>query len=99
MDFLESVPDAMVLSDHEGRIVLVNSNAERLFGYPRDELVDNKVEILMPNRFRTRHQQHRAAYYADSRIRPMGLAEVLSARHQDGIEFHVEINLNTVEIG
>ena len=51
MDLLESVPDAMVLSDHEGRIVLVNSNAERLFGYPRDELVDNKVEILMPNRF------------------------------------------------
>src|SRR5215831_1326667 len=42
LDFLESVPDAMVLSDHEGRIVLVNSHAERLFGYPRDELVDNK---------------------------------------------------------
>ena len=99
MDFLESVPDAMVLSDHEGRIVLVNSHAERLFGYPRDELVDNKVEILMPNGFRTRHQQHRATYYADPRIRPMGLAEVLSARRKDGAEFHVEINLSPVEIG
>src|SRR5215475_4722935 len=85
--------------EREGQIVLVNSNAERLCGYPRDELVDNKVEILMPNRFRTRHQQHRATYYADLRIRRMGLAEVLSARRKDGTEFHVEINLNTVEIG
>lgn len=99
LDLLESVPDAMVLSDHEGRIVLVNSNVERLFGYRRDDVVDKKVEILMPARFRSAHRKHRAAYYADPNIRPMGLAEVVRARRKDGTEFQAEINLSPVEIG
>jgi protein-histidine pros-kinase len=94
LDFLESVPDAMVLSNYEGRIVLVNSNVERMFGYKRDELVDKKVEVLISNRFRSAHMKHRASYYADPSIRPMGIAEVVWARRKDGAEFHVEINLS-----
>ena len=99
LDFLEGVPDAMVLSDQRGQIVLVNSNAERMFGYSRGELIDKEVEILMPNQFRTRHPHHRASYYANPSVRPMGLAQVLSALRKDGTEFFVEINLSPVEIG
>jgi|RhiMethySRZTD1v2_1073278.scaffolds.fasta_scaffold266078_3 PAS domain S-box-containing protein len=99
LDFLEGVPDAMVLSDHKGRIVLMNSNAERMFGYSRGELIDREVEILMPSQFRTRHRHNRATYYANPSMRPMGIAQLLSALRKDGTEFRVEINLSPVEIG
>lgn len=96
--FIESVPDAMVLSDRSGRIVLLNSNTERLFGYSRDELVGEKVEILMAARFRSHHRKHRADYCSDPRIRPMGVGRELSGLRKDGTEFRVEINLSPVVI-
>ena len=99
LDFLEGVPDSMVLSDFKGRIVLVNANAERMFGYSRGELIGKEVEILMPTQFRTRHRHHRATCYANPGVRPMGVAQVLPALRKDGAEFLVEINLNPVEIG
>jgi PAS domain S-box-containing protein len=69
--FIESVPDAMVLSDRSGRIVLVNSNRETLFGYSRAELLGKKVEILIPARFHAQQRRHRADHYSDPSIRPM----------------------------
>src|SRR5262249_4608148 len=99
LDFLEGIPDSMILSDDKGRIVLVNANAERMFGYSRSELIGKEVEVLMPAQFRTRHRHHRATYYANPSVRPMGLAQVLPALHKNGAEFYVEINLSPVEIG
>lgn len=96
--FIESVPDAMVLSDRSGRIVLVNSNTERLFGYSRDQLLGKKVEILIPPRFHGHHRRHRADYYADPSIRPMGKGRELTGLRKDGTEFHVDINLSPVQI-
>jgi PAS domain S-box-containing protein len=96
--FIESVPDAMVLSNREGRIVLVNINTEKLFGYRRDELLGKKVEILIPARFRAGHRRHRAAYYADPSIRPMGIGRDLFGSRKDGTEFPVQINLSPVQI-
>lgn len=89
----------MILSDFSGRIVLVNSNAERLFGYSRDEMVGKKIEILIPVRFRNRHPRHRADYYADPQIRPMENGRELPGLRKDGTEIRVEINLSPVEIG
>jgi PAS domain S-box-containing protein len=98
LHFLETLPDAMVLSDGEGQIVLVNTNTEKLFGYHRDELQGRKVEILVPARLRPRHRRHRAAYYTDPTIRHLGIGRDLSARHKDGTELPVEISLSPVEI-
>ena len=62
LHFIESVPDAMILSDTKGLIVLMNTNTERMFGYSRDELMGKEVEILVPERFRTCHREDRATY-------------------------------------
>jgi protein-histidine pros-kinase len=96
---IESVPDAMILSDLEGRIILVNTNVERIFGYSRDELVGKEVEVLMPERFRFRHREHRHTYYADPSIRRMGVGRDVWACDKYGVEFLVEISLSSVEIG
>jgi protein-histidine pros-kinase len=69
---LEAAPDAMVVVDDAGKIVLINNQAERLFGYAQDELIGLDVEDLLPERFRKRHQAHRASYCDEPRIRPMG---------------------------
>jgi PAS domain S-box-containing protein len=97
-EFIESVPDAMILSDHYGRIVLVNSNTERMFGYSRDELLGKEIEILVPDRFKRHCRRHRIAYYANPNIRPMGVGEDLWACGRDGTEFAVEISLSPVKI-
>jgi PAS domain S-box-containing protein len=98
LHFIETVPDAMILSNLKGRILLANTNAERMFGYSRAELVGKGVEILVPERFRTRHREDRATYYADPRIRRMGVGRDLWACGKDGVEFPVEISLSPVEI-
>jgi PAS domain S-box-containing protein len=98
LHFIESVPDAMILSDQEGRIVLLNTSTERMFGYSSDELVGKEIEILIPERSRSMHRVDRAAYYADPSIRRMGVGRELSARRKDGVEFPVEISLAPVEI-
>src|SRR5215831_15577098 len=98
LDFLETIPDALILSDYHGRIILVNTNTERMFGYLRDELLGKEIEILIPKRVQARHQRHRNVYYADSNIRPMGVGEDLSACGKDGVEFPVEISLSPIKI-
>jgi PAS domain S-box-containing protein len=94
---LESASEGIILIDTTGRILLVNSAAERMFGYPRSELLGEPLEILLPERIRRGHVSHRSGYFAEPRIRPMGIGLDLSGRRNDGTEFPVEISLSHVK--
>lgn len=96
---VEWAPTAMVMVDHEGRIVLVNAQAERLFGYARDELLGESVDRLVPSRLAGHHPAYRAGFFADPHPRPMGSGRDLFARRRDGSEFPVEIGLTPIEAG
>ncbi len=91
---LESAPDAIVIADPDGRIVLANAQAEKYFGYTRDELLHQPIEILVPEALRERHVSHRASYAGDPYTRPMGAGLELFGRRKDGSEFPIEISLS-----
>ena len=93
---LESAPDAVVISDTEGRVVLVNAQMERLFGYSRDEVVGQSVDMLIPERYRARHVGYRGDYIAEPPARPMGGVLELHGTRADGSEFPVAICLSPV---
>jgi PAS domain S-box-containing protein len=94
---LETAPDAMVIVDQDGMIRLVNHQVERLFGYRQEELVQQAVEVLMPERFRHGHLAHRNSYSGNPVARYMGQGRELFARRKDGSEFPAEISLSPLQ--
>jgi PAS domain S-box-containing protein len=94
---LDAAPDAIVVVDADGFIVLANLRTEQLFGYARDELLGRKIETLMPERFRSGHVQHRNEFATKPKLRPMGTGLELFGRKRDGSEFFVEISLSPLQ--
>lgn len=94
---LDAAPDAMVGVNHDGYILLANAQTSRMFGYTREELLGQPVELLVPERFRAVHRGHRQGYFGDPRTRPMGAGLELFGLHKHGHELPIEISLNPVE--
>ncbi len=97
LQLLDTAPDAMVIVRADGRIDLVNVQAERMFGYRREELLGQPIEMLIPERLRAAHVTHRAHFSAAPSQRPMGSGLELAGRRKDGSEFPVEISLGPLE--
>jgi PAS domain S-box-containing protein len=91
---LDAAPDAVIVVEESGRIVLANLQAERLFGYHKDQLIGEAMEILVPERFRASHPAHRGRFFAAPKVRPMGSGLDLFGRKSDGSEFPIEISLS-----
>ncbi len=96
-NLLEAAPDGIVTVDRQGRIVYANAQMVELFGYTREELLGQRIEMLVPDRFRTGHVGHREGYFAHPRTRPMGAGLPLAGLRKDGSEFPVEIALSPME--
>jgi PAS domain S-box-containing protein len=96
---LEAIPDAVAAVNQQGVIIQANAQAEQMFGYTRDELIGQKIEVLVPERQRTQHQEHRAEFHTRPKIRRMGSGLDLYRRRRDGSQFPVEISLSPIETG
>jgi len=94
---VEAAPNAMVMVDKSGVIEMVNTQAEIIFGYRREELLGQSIDCLLPERFRHQHPHHRDSFFSDLRPRAMGIGRDLFGRHKDGSEFPVEVGLNPIE--
>jgi PAS domain S-box-containing protein len=94
---VEASPSGMVLVDHQGRIVMVNKHVEELFGYTRDELIGQLVDVLVPGRSAGLHASYRANFRAAPEARAMGAGRELFARRKDGTEFPVEVGLSPIQ--
>lgn len=96
-DILESAPDAMIIVDTTGSIVIVNAQTEKLFRYHRDEILGRPVEMLIPNGFHSKHVDFRDGFFAESEARPMGVGIEIYGLRKDGWEFPAEISLSPIE--
>src|SRR5690349_7152871 len=96
--FLETLPDGMLLVDSEGKIILANSQAGSLFGYEKDELIGQSVQLLVPESIRITHEAFMAGFCANPRRRLMGTVMKLYGRRKDGGECPVDIMLSQIEI-
>lgn len=94
---LETAPDAMVIVNSYGQIILINAQTEKLFGYEKNELLGQDVEILIPNRFVSKHTGHRKNFFSNAKTRTMGEGKELFGKHKTGKEFPVEISLSPLE--
>jgi diguanylate cyclase (GGDEF)-like protein/PAS domain S-box-containing protein len=94
---LEAAPDAMVIVNDHGHIMLVNAQAERMFGYRRQELVGKSISELIPKSMRAQHRRYVREYIRDAEVRPMGAGLALAGRRKDGSEFPVEICLSPID--
>src|SRR5688572_10496659 len=93
---VESSPNAIVLVNKEGKVAYVNNQTEKLFGYPRTELIGQTVEILIPERYRSKHPDFRAVFFASPSVRSMGGGRELFAIRKNRTEFPIEIGLNPI---
>ena len=94
---LEAAPDAIIVVDQRGKITLANGMTEKNFGYPTGELIGQSIEVLVPERFRETHVQHRNGYFNQPGTRPMGSGIELTARRKDGSEFPAEISISPLQ--
>lgn len=94
---VEWAPSAMVMINRNGIMVLVNAQAELMFGHGRESLIGQSIEILVPERFRGHHSQYRAGFFGDPQPRPMGIGRDLAGCRADGSEFPIEIGLNPID--
>jgi protein-histidine pros-kinase len=96
-NLLDAAPDAMIVVDATGRIAIVNTEAEKMFGYSRERMLGDGIEMLLPDRYRARHVQHRARYADAPKVRAMGADMELAGLRSNGTEFPVEISLSPID--